>query len=34
MTTSIPGYLDRAAALLYLYDEHDDCEVSLMGGPE
>lgn len=25
------GDLGTAAALLYLYDEHDDCEVPLMG---
>lgn len=25
------GGLGMAVALLYLYDEHDDCEVPLMG---
>lgn len=34
MTNTLPGYLSTAGALIYLYDEHDDCEISLMDGTE
>lgn len=34
MTNTIPGYLDIVDVLLYLYDEHDDCEISLVDGPQ
>lgn len=34
MADNIQAYVDTAGALFYLYDEHDDCESSLVDGSE